>query len=123
MPHIAIDGDVDLEAYAREFTPILLRQDGDVLRADRVLVDPTGQRVLVEALVIEAGRKQPFYIRIARRDRGASVRVDPLTHPERSAGVRALVAHVGAVLLERSPGAEISATNLVIPSPGSGGEA
>ncbi len=41
-----------------------------------------------------------------------------MTHPERSEGVRALVAEVGADLLRRSPEARLGVTNLVLPSGG-----
>ena len=93
-----IEGAVDLEGWARVFEPLVVRHDGDVLRADRVYLEPGGRAALVEVLVIEAGRKQPFYARIARHDRGSTtVRVDPLTHPERSPGVREIVADLVAL--------------------------
>jgi hypothetical protein len=117
VPHVVLEGPVDLARYAVEFEPLLVRRNGDVLRAHKIFVEREGRALLIEALVVEAGRKQPFYILISGHDRkGASVRVDPLTHPERSAGVRDLVARVGADLLARSPGARVGVTNLVLPS-------
>ncbi len=122
MPHVVIEGEVDLEAWVRDFTPVLIRREGDALRADRVFLDRERQNVLVEALAVEAGRKQPFYIKISlRRGREATLRVDPMTHPERSPGVRDLVAKLASDLLERTPGARVGRTNLVISSPGAGG--
>lgn len=119
MPHAVIEGEVDLERVAREFQPILLRRGADVLRADRVYLESRGRALLVESLVVEGGRKLPFYVRISRQDRGAvTLRVDPLTHPERSPGVRALVAHLAGTLLAATPGATLGSTNLVLPSLG-----
>lgn len=113
---------MDLAAYARTWRPVLLRRGGDVLRADRLYEEREGRALLLEALVVEAGRKQPFYIKVSAHERGAvTVRVDPMTHPERSAGVRELVAHVGADLLERTPGARLGAANVVLPSLDQGG--
>jgi hypothetical protein len=78
---------------------------------------PAIRACLIEALCVEAGRKQPFYVKLAVHDRGsATVRVDPMTHPERSEGVRDLVAHVGALLLRATPGGQTGATNLVLPT-------
>ncbi len=123
MPHVVIEGDVDLEAWVRDFRPVLLRRGGDVLRADRVYLDREVRNALVEALAVEGGRKQPFYVKIsAHRPRSATLRVDPLTHPERSAGVREIVSLLARDLLLRTPGARVGATNLVISSRGSGGE-
>ncbi|MBW2282225.1 MAG: hypothetical protein JRG76_12385 [Deltaproteobacteria bacterium] len=117
MPHVVVEGDVDLVAWAEAFEPLLVRRGGDVLRADAVYVAKDGRTALVEALAIEAGRKLPFYVKIARHDRGsATVRIDPLTHPERSDGVREIVALVGEDLLEHTAGAVLGATNLVLPS-------
>lgn len=116
MPHVVIHGPVDLPGYAREFRPILIRRGEDVLRARCVFLEGTGRSLLIEALVVEAGRKQPFYVKVSTHERGsATVRIDPMTHPERSPGVRQLVAEVGADLLRRTPGATLGATNLVLP--------
>ncbi len=117
MPHVVIRGELDLAAFARDFKGLLLRESGDVLRADTVYLERGQRSALVAALVVEAGRKLPFYITISCHDRGTTtIRIDPLTHVERSQGVRRLVAELAATLLERMPGATISVTNLVVPS-------
>ena len=116
MPHAVIAGEVDLAGFARAWTPLVLRRGADVLRADELYLERSGRALLIEALSIEAGRKQPFYVKISLHDRGsATVRLDPMTHPERSDGVRDLVAHVGALLLRATPGGRVGATNLVLP--------
>ena len=120
MPHLVIDGRVDLDAFVRNFSPVLIRHGKDVLRADRVYVEREHREVLIEALVVEAGRKQPFYVKISRHDDGtATLRIDPQTHPERSDGVRELVTCLAEAWLTTVPGAAVRATNLVLPSAGS----
>jgi len=112
-----ISGAVDLAEFARRWRPLVVRRGGDVLRADQLFLEPEGRALVIDALVVEAGRKQPFYVKIARHDRGsATVRIDPMTHPERSEGVRALVAEIAARLLAATPGARVETTNLVLPS-------
>lgn len=111
-----IEGPVDLASFAESFEPLQIRHGGDVLRADRLFLVKDGRQALIEALVIEAGRKQPFYVRISLHDRGsATVRVDPLTHPDRSPGVKELVARVAAELLAHTPGATIRVANVDLP--------
>lgn len=122
MPHVVIRGDVDLAAFARDFEPVLDRDGGDVRRADGIFLEARGRSALVEALVVEAGRKQSFYVRIQAHDSGtATVRIDPLTRPERTEAVQALVARIGADLLRHTPGARVEVTNLVLPSKPQGG--
>ena len=121
MPHVLIRGAVDLAAWARDFEPLLLRRGADVLRADRIFIDGAGRTALVSALVLESRRKLPFYVKISVHDRGSTtVRVDPMTHVERSDGVKQLVAQLAAELLARTPDASIERTNLVLPSPARG---
>ena len=116
MPHVVIAGDCDLAAFARAWTPLVVRRGSDVLRADELYLERGGRGILIEALCIEAGRKQPFYVKLSAHDRGSTtVRLDPMTHPERSAGVRALVAEIAARLLASTPGARVEATNLALP--------
>jgi hypothetical protein len=113
---VVLDGPVDLQRYADEFEPVVVRRGRDILRVDRVYIEKERRALLLESVVVESGRKLPFYILISGHDRGgATVRIDPMTHPDRSEGVRELVALVGADLLARSPGARVQVTNLVLP--------
>jgi len=118
MPHVVIEGDVDLPAWAREFAPRVLRSGSDLYKIERFYLDTGGRSALIEVLAIEAGRKQPFYVRVSSPENSTStVRIDPLTHPDRSEGVKQIVAEIGAELLRRTRGARVSVTNLVLPSP------
>ena len=117
MPHVVIEGDVDLPAWARDFAPRTLRSGSDLYKIERLYLDTGGRSALVEVLAIEAGRKLPFYVRISSHERGSTtVRIDPLTHPDRSEGVKQLVAEIAAELLRRTRGARVGVTNLVLPS-------
>jgi hypothetical protein len=117
MPHVVIEGVTDLAGFAAGWSPFVVRQGSDILRADQLFLAKDARACLIDALCVEAGRKQPFYIRLALHDGGSvTVRIDPMTHPERSEGVRALIAHVGAKLLRATPGGRLGATNLVLPA-------
>jgi hypothetical protein len=123
MPHAVIAGECDLAAFARAWTPLVVRRGGDLLRADQAYLEQGGRALLLEALCVEAGRKQPFYVKLSAHDRGTTtVRIDPMTHPERSEGVRALVAEIAARLIAATPGARIEKTNLVLPGAGPSGD-
>jgi uracil-DNA glycosylase len=116
VPHAVIEGPIDLRAWAAGFQPLLLRQGADVLRTGEVFVERAGRALLVEALVIEAGRKQPFYVRVAAQDRGStSVRIDPQTHPDRTPAVHALVAEIVASLLAFAPQARLARGSVIMP--------
>jgi hypothetical protein len=126
MPHVVIEGELDLRAYAESFAHLRLAEPRDLLRTENVYLERSGRSLLIQALAVEAGRRQTFYVRISLHDRGSvSVRIDPLTKPERSEGVKRIVAALGADVVARMPGAKVRTTNLVLPSscspPGSAG--
>lgn len=117
MPHVVLAGTVDLREWAEAFEPIVLRRNGVVLRAERVYLESSHRSALVDGLTVESGRKQSFYVKVALHDRGScTVRIDPITHPDRSPGVRELVGSVAASLLDRSPDARVARSNVVVPS-------
>jgi len=116
VAHVVIRGSLDLQRFAEAFRPILERDGGDILRADRIFLEASGSNALVECLVVEAGRKQSFYIKIAAHEAKFNVRVDPICRVERSEGVKALVARLGALALAATPEGEVEVTSLVLPS-------
>jgi hypothetical protein len=117
MPHVVIDAEIDLRAYAERFAHLRIVDTGDVLKSEAVYVERSGRALLIQAVAIEAGRTQTFYVRVSAQERGSvSVRIDPLTRPERSEGVKRIVAAIGADLLACTPGAKVRTTNLVLPS-------
>jgi hypothetical protein len=117
VPHVVIDAEVDLRGYAERFAHVRIADAGDVLKTEAVYLERSGRTLLIQAVAVEAGRTQQFYVRISAQDRGSvSVRIDPLTKPERSEGVKRIVAGIGADLLARTPGAKVRTTNLVLPS-------
>jgi hypothetical protein len=118
-----IDAEIDLRAYAERFAHLRIVNTGDVLKTEALYLERSGRALLIQAVAVEAGRTQTFYVRVAAQERGSvSVRIDPLTRPERSEGVKRIVAAIGADLLTHTPGSKVRTTNLVLPSLGSAPE-
>jgi hypothetical protein len=117
MPHAVIEGAIDLRAWAAAFEPLQVRRGADLLRTGELFVERGGRALLIEAVAVEAGRKQPFYVRISQREGGTlNVRVDPHTHPDRTPGVHALVGELVAALLAFAPQARLVRGSAVVPS-------
>jgi hypothetical protein len=117
MPHALIEGAIDLAAFALAFEPLLIRRGSDVLRTGDVFVERAARALLIEAVVIESGRKQPFYVRVAYGERGSvNVRVDPHTHPDRTPAVHALVGEIVAAILTFAPASKLLRGSVVVPS-------
>lgn len=95
MPHVVIEGPVDLSEAGREFRPIAQRDGDDILKVERLYLSTDGEEALLDTLVVEAGHRQRFFIQVrVREGGGATVRLLPLTDPEKTDGVRRSLARV-----------------------------
>ena len=112
MPHVVVEGAGDLRGFADGFAPIEERDQTGIRRTADVLVSTRGSRVLIEAVVVETGRTQRFFVSVSNHEHGAAVRLEPLTDPEKTAGVKRLLAAVAGRLAAHFPGARYSKTNL-----------
>lgn len=113
MPHAVIEGGLTPRSVWERFEPVFERRGDDVLRVDRAFLDAEGRCVLLQTLVASGGLKQEFFIRIARRRDGAlTVRLEPLTDPEKTEGVQNALAVVAGRLLRLAPGLRLVSSNL-----------
>lgn len=111
MPHVVLEGRVTIDAAARAFRPFVEREGDLIVKADRLYRESEGRAALVEMVVVEAGHTQKFFIQLSPREGGLTVRLEPLTDPEKTAGVRRAIAHVAARLREAC-GAVYGRTNI-----------
>lgn len=111
MPHILLEGPAsipDLQAAHRPFT---VREGERLVKVDRFYADERGVAALVETLVVERAHTQKFFIVVAVRPGGLSVRLEPMTDPEKSPGVKRALAIV-AERLRRATGGRYGSTNI-----------
>jgi hypothetical protein len=96
---VVIEGPLDLSQAGREFRPIVQRDGNDILKVERLYLSTDGEEGLLDTLVVEAGHRQRFFIQVRLREGGgATVRLLPLTDPEKTDGVRRALARVAAWL-------------------------
>ena len=111
MPHVVLEGRVGIDDAARTFEPFVAREGDLVVKAERLYRERDGRAALVEMVVVEAGHAQKFFIQLSPRDAGLTVRLEPLTDPEKTPGVRRAIAHV-AQRLRTASGAAYGKTNI-----------
>ncbi|MBI4168756.1 MAG: hypothetical protein HY510_02320 [Acidobacteria bacterium] len=102
MPHVVLegrearDGRLVIDEFAARFEPFVVREQDLLVKAERLYRERDGRAALVEVVVVERGFTQKFFIQLSPKDAGVTVRLEPLTDPEKTAGVRraiALLAH------------------------------
>lgn len=113
MPHVQLEGTIDAAHLQRALTPAAEPTGAGVRKSRDAFLGRDGHTLLVETTVVEGGVNRSFLTRIERKQDGRySVRIDPATPVERTAGVARSVAWIAARVLEASPGARRVHTNI-----------
>ena len=97
VPHVVIEGTVALEEARASFEPIFQRDGDDILKIRTLYVSSGGEEALLDTLVVESGHRQHFLIQVRiREEGGATIRLLPLSDPEKTDGVKRALAQAAA---------------------------
>jgi hypothetical protein len=113
VPHILLEGRVRLADLQARHQPFAAREGDRLVKVDRFYADARGEAALLEALVVERGHTQRFLVQVAARPGGLSVRLEPMTDPEKTAGVKRALALV-ADRLREAGGLSYGSTNIAV---------
>jgi hypothetical protein len=94
VPHVVLRGKVTVDSYAKIFEPFVVREGESIVKVNRLYRELSGRTALLETLVVDRGHTQKFFIQLAAKEEGLTVRLDPLTDPEKTPGVRRALATV-----------------------------
>lgn len=111
MPHVILEGPATLADVARRHAPSVTREGDLLVKTERLYVDTGGRAALLETLVVDRGHTQKFFVLLEQRPGGLMVRLEPLTDPEKSPGVKralGLVAH----RIHEATGCRFGSTNI-----------
>jgi len=111
MPHLVLDGTVDLERVAARLDPGVVRWGRAVIKTGDCWLRADGRAVLVEGVVVELSRPLHPVAVVALRDGGTAVRLWPVVHVERTPAVRRWLAVLATELQALGAGA-VRTTNL-----------
>jgi len=112
MPHIILNGTADCERFFASFKPTQERADGEILKTQDIYISQDKKIVLVEAIAIEDGPPQRFFIQVSIKDNRTTVRIYPGTDPLKTTGVKKLLATVARMMRDQHPEISYGATNL-----------
>lgn len=112
MPHVVVEQALPLKDYVAGFRPIVFKEGATVCKATEAYLSQSEGSALIEALVVEEGRSQKFFVLVTARSGRATVQLLRLTDPDKTPGVKRLIGLVAKDLKERSPGASFGPTNI-----------
>jgi len=112
MPHVQILGAAKLEQLAERFEPLTRRFGETIVKTMALYLNSRDRTALVQALVVEPRIHRKLYVLLVEKPEGLMARLDPLTDPEKTDGVRRLLAEVAAWVRSVSPRSSFGTTNL-----------
>jgi len=112
MPHVQLTGPCRVRDLREPLAAFLDAAPSEVLKIQAAYLDGDAQRLLLEAVVVEAYLRQNFFLLVRADDDGLIVRCHPFSSPQKTPGVKRLIARVALRCVELCPGARIGNTNL-----------
>ena len=83
-----------------------------IKRVSEYYINTECTKLLLEALVIEPGKKQQFFIQVCKKSNGAMVRLEPTSPVEKTVGVKRLMGQVAFAIRSLYPGSHYAKTNI-----------
>ncbi len=112
MPHVVLNGKVNVEDIFVKMKPVFIRDGESVLKTENMYIERGKGSILIDSLVIERGKKISFLAMIGEREDGAVIRIYPMLEVEKTDGVKRILAEIAKQLLQAFPEFELGATNL-----------
>lgn len=92
MPHVVLEGRVTIDECQTRFEPFVVREGDCLIKMERFYRERDGRAALIETLVSEGGHTQKFFIQLSPKGEGITVRLEPLTDPEKTGAVKRALA-------------------------------
>ncbi len=112
MPHVVIEAAGDLQALYQNFTPILQRTGGEILKIQEFYLSRSGKEALLEAVAIDQGTANNFFVQLKLHESAITVRLLPATDPEKTPAVKKVMALVAKFIRTVYPESRYGKTNL-----------
>ena len=112
MPHVVIEEAVNLAVASQGIKLTAVRNGSEILKVVDVYLNQAGHTALVDCVVVEDGRSQPFFVQLSQKGRQITVRLLPATDPEKTLGVKRIMALIAKQLQESTAGSRFGKTNL-----------
>lgn len=112
MPHVVLNGRVSIDDIFVKMKPLFIRDGELVLRTTNTYIERGKASILVDALVIQGGKKTSFLALIGGREDGVVIRIHPMLDVEKTDGVKRVLAEIAKQLLGVFPELKQGATNL-----------
>ena len=110
MPHIVLNGNVDLEKIQGQFQ-VIFQKKPCIIRLREMYVNSTKNNALIHTLVIDQNN-QEFFIEVLTSKDKTTIRLYPLTDPKKTDSVKISMVLLCGFIKKLYPDLSIGKTNL-----------
>lgn len=112
MPHVVLEQINSAKEAFDSITTFAERIDAGVLKVTDKFLNADQNTALVEALAIENGVNQSFFVQLSQKKTSLTVRLLPLTDPDKTQGVKTIMAMIARQIKDANPKVSYGKTNL-----------
>ncbi len=112
MPHVVLENINSAKLAFDSVVPFTTRLEGGVLKVTDKFLNAAQNTALVESLAVENGNNQSFFVELSQKQNSLTVRLLPLTDPEKTPGVKMIMAMVAKQILDSNADVSYGKTNL-----------
>jgi len=112
MPHIVLENINSTQEAFEAVEPFSNKIEGGILKVMDKYINANGQTSLIESLAIENGNNQSFFIQLTQKKSSLTVRLLPLTDPEKTNGVKTIMAIIAKQIKDTNPDISYGKNNL-----------
>jgi hypothetical protein len=112
MPHIVLENISEVKRAFEAITPFSEKIEAGMLKVSDKYINSSGQIVLIEALAIEDGKNQVFFVQISQKTSSITIRLLPMTDPDKTDGVKTIMARIAKQIKDTDAKITYGKTNL-----------
>ena len=112
MPHIVLEKINSTKAAFDAVQPFANKIDGGILKVVDKYINANEQTALIESLAIENGVNQNFFVQLSQKKSSLTVRLLPMTDPEKTSGVKLIMASIAKQIKDIDSTIEYGKNNL-----------
>ena len=110
MPHVVFSKGIDLEKFIENFNPII-EKENNFIKIENIFLDKNKREALLPVVIINE-KKQNFFAQILCNPEKTTVRLLPLTDPEKTDAVKSSLGMIAKKISEFEPSLNITKTNI-----------
>lgn len=112
MPHIVLEKAKSVKECAHVIEPMMYRVEKGILKITDIYLNKNENSALLESIAIEDGKNQTFFIQLSSKGDAITVRLLPMTDPEKTNGVKKLMGIIAHKIKQSNPDITYGKTNL-----------